>query len=214
MTILRTLSCFSFGATALLAAMASAQNTALAPAKDRDAISVSGAVVSTQPKSFRLDYGKGIVVVVVPDWSWLRQERKLIDDHRVTVYGQVDESGKDQRRIVATGIYDQDLGTYYDIVAKDSADRPGLQTMTQPLAAGQIEVAGRVASVAGRELVLMSGTRVDTRDLHYDPLDDKGYPQIGPGDLIKASGYLAKDMLAGTEVVAAWIIELYPREAP
>jgi len=62
--------------------------------------------------------------------------------------------------------------------------------------------------------VLISGTRVNTRNLHYDPLDDKGYPQTGQGDLIKASGYLAKDMLGGTEVIAAWIIKLYSREAP
>jgi hypothetical protein len=208
------LRCLLFVCAALLTSTTSAQTAAPAPPTEREYLSVRGAVVSTQPESFRLDYGKGIIVVMVPDWSWLRGGRKLIDDHRVTVYGRVEESGKGERRIMATGVYDEDLGTYYDVVAQDAADRPGLQTMTQPLAAGQIEVAGRVASVAGRELVLRSGTRIDTRNLHYDPLDDKGYPQIGPGDMIKASGYLAKDILQGTEVVAAWIIELYPREAP
>ena len=210
----RMLTLLSFVCAALLASTISAQTAAPAPAKERDYLSITGTVVSTQPKSFHLDSGKGIIVVVVPDWSWLRGERKLIDDHRVKVYGRIEGAGKGERRIVATGVYDEDLGTYYDVVARDPADRPGLQTMTQPMAAGQIEVAGRVASVAGREIVLMSGTRIDTRNLHYDPLDDKGYPQIGPGDMIKASGYLAKDILEGTEVVATWIIELYPREVP
>jgi hypothetical protein len=43
---------------------------------------------------------------------------------------------------------------------------------------------------------------------------EKGYPQIRPGDMIKVSGYLGKDILEQAEVVAAWIIKLQSKEAP
>ncbi len=183
------------------------------PAGEPEWISVSGTVVSTHSDSFRLDYGQGIVTVSVDNWDWLRGGRELIANHRVMVFGRVDETVQNKRMLRAAGMYDEDLSTYYDIARWDPETR-GLWTMTKPLAPGYIEVAGRVARVSGRELVLSSGMRVDTRKLGYDPVDDKGYPQIGLGDRIKVAGYLAKDILESPELVAAWLVELSGQESP
>lgn len=116
MFITRTQSCLAFLCVAFIASASGAQTPAPNPAKEPEWISVTGTILSTHPDSFRLKDVQGIVtVVVVPGWGWLRIGRKLINNHRVTVQGRVDKSTKKQPRLVAVAIFDQNLGTYYDL---------------------------------------------------------------------------------------------------
>ena len=189
----------------LLAASGLAQDPATLG--NGDAITLSGTILSTTPDSFRLDYGKGIVTVEMDDMDWYQEGRKLIVNDRVTVYGRLDKDAYEKKKIEAGSVYVENLGTYFHASDADEEDL-SLWTVGRPVTVGAMEVAGMVSSIDGRQLKLSSGFGVDTSQLTYNPLDDKGYQQIDVGDRIKASGRLSNDLFEPTELVADWIITM------
>lgn len=177
-------------------------------ASNGDWITVSGQVVSTTDDSFRLDYGPGVITVEMDDWDWYHEGRKLLENDNVRVYDRLDKDAYESRKIEAGSVYVQDLGTYFFANAADEEDI-ALWTLTTPIHVGDIEISGKVDQINGRELVLTSGARIDTSELGYNPVDDKGFQRIDVGDRIKAGGHLDHDLFdTKSEIDATWIVSL------
>jgi hypothetical protein len=191
---------------AMLTAGSPARGADPKTAQNRDWITIGGTVVATTPNSFRLDYGSGVITVEMDDWDWYKEGRDLLQDDRVVVYGRIDQDAFEQRKVEAASVYVRNLGTYFHANSVDEEDL-GLWTIS-PHRAGALELTGKVASIDGRELTLSSGVKVDTAQLGYNPLDDKGYQRIDVGDRIKVAGHIEADLFEKSELMADWIVNL------
>jgi uncharacterized protein YdeI (BOF family) len=201
----------SLATLALVAAMLTAGSPAMGAdpktAQNRDWITIAGTVVATTPSSFRLDYGSGVISVEMDDWDWYKEGRNLLQNDRVIVYGRIDQDAFETRKVEAASVYVGNLGTYFHANSTDEEDL-GLWTLSSPHRAGALELTGKVASIDGREVTLSSGVKVDTAELGYNPLDDKGYQRIDVGDRIKVAGHVDDDLFEKAELMADWIVNL------
>ncbi len=203
----------TFLTTTLLAtpALVSAQESPyLAP--DDSWISLSGTVAESGEDSFILDYGHGSVVVEMENWDWYGEHGGIIENDRVTVYGEVDDDMFETATIEAESVYVENLGTYFYAEPADERayDRIDIAPTT-PVVVGDMVVTGTITDVDGREFTIDSGIQsitVDTVSLPYNPMDDKGFQQLDVGDAVTVSGYMEEDLFDRREVVAQSIVTL------
>ncbi|HEX5793219.1 MAG TPA: DUF5666 domain-containing protein, partial [Rheinheimera sp.] len=173
-------------------------------------ISLSGQVVSHTPKSFTLDYGEGTILVETDDWDSIGDGWALNEGDKVTVYGMIDDGFYQTKRIEAGSIYIEDLNTM--VTAPSSADEeimPDSYTYFSVPADYDLQVAGTVTSVSGREFTIDTGKRkitVDTLALGYNPLDEVGIQQIEKGDFVSVSGDLDLSIFDKSEIIAENIV--------
>ena len=78
--------------------------------KDETWISISGRAVDTGIDSFTLDYGEGVIVVEMDGWGWYTDDFQKIEDHKVRVYGRIDDDLYETTTIEASSVYDENLG--------------------------------------------------------------------------------------------------------
>lgn len=175
-------------------------------------ISLSGTVAETTDDSFILDYGRGAVEVEMDGWDWYDENNTIIENDRVTVYGEVDDDTFETTTIHADSIYVENLGTYF---YAESADEDTYQVIdmspTTPIVVGDMTVTGTITDIDGREFTLDSGIQrinVDTAGLPYNPMDDKGFQQLDMGDAVTVSGHMDRDVFAQRELVAESIVTL------
>ncbi|MDX1634397.1 MAG: NirD/YgiW/YdeI family stress tolerance protein [Marinobacter sp.] len=192
------------------AAWAAEESPYLQP--DGSWISLSGTVVETFDDSFILDYGMGSVRVEMDDWDWYGEHRAIIENDRVTVYGEVDDETFEAATVDADSIYVENLGTYF---YAESADEDTYQVIdmspTTPIVVGDMTATGTITAIDGREFTLDSGIQrmtVDTTGLPYNPMDDKGFQQLDMGDTVTVTGYMDRDVFAQRELVAESIVTL------
>lgn len=201
------------GAALCLAAAAGADTSPSPMTKPEDSwLSLEGEVASTQPDSFYLDYGEGRLLVEMDDWDWYDESRHLLPGDRVQVTGRIDDGLYEQRSIEASSVYVRGLNTYF--YASD-ADEESLMTgyRHSPYDADWYDVAGTVTAVDGREFMLDTGIRrvqVDTSEMDYNPMDDKGYQRITVGDRVKVAGSMDDDLLESRELMADAIVSFTP----
>jgi hypothetical protein len=72
-------------------------------------------------------------------------------------------------------------------------------------------IRGTVSSEDGREFTIDTGSRkmtIDTSDMGYNPLDQKGYPQLDENDYVSVSGNMDDDTWEEQELLADTIIVL------
>ncbi len=173
-------------------------------------ISVSGTVVSALPDSFRLDYGDGVITVEMDDFDFYAEGKALLANDEVVVYGKIDDDMFEKRTIEASSVYVENLNTHFYASATDEEDFAPW-TVRLPIVVGEVELTGTVISTEGREFTVDTGVntlKVDTVDMGYNPMDDKGYLRIEPGDRVKVNGDLDTALFDDANVSADWIIEL------
>ncbi len=176
-------------------------------------ISLTGTVVSVAPDSFELDYGDGRITVKMDDWDWYREGRDLLENERVTVNGRVDESLLKGDSIKADSVFVGGMNTYFYACSTDEeAVRSRLPAViTGPPEACWLNYSGKVTAINGREFTLDAGKRmirVDTGEMDYNPLDDKGYQKIKNGDWVKVYGQLNRGVFKNRKIMAEIIISL------
>lgn len=185
-------------------------------ADDGSWVIVSGKVVSTDVGEFTLDYGKGRILVEMDGWSWYDQEqRKLLDGKRVIVQGRIDDTWLERRSIEAASVYVKGLNTYfYASSADEEGDaRIGFNSFLAPYDDGKwISLSGTVSQVDGRVVVLkteLGKVRVDTSEMDYNPLDDKGYQRLKAGDQIVVNGPLNSRFKKDKRLTAENIVTMH-----
>lgn len=157
-------------------------------------VALNGQVVAHTPSQFTLDYGEGTILVETDDWDSIGDGWGISEGDKVTVYGMVDDGFYQTKRIEAGSVYVEDSNTL--ISAPSSADEepmPVTYTYFSVPADYDLQVAGTVTSVTGRNFTIDTGKRkitVNTLGMGYNPLDDIGVQQIEKGDFVSVSGDL------------------------
>jgi len=173
-------------------------------------ISLKGTVVTAGPSAFELDYGEGIVTVEMDDWDWYGEAYPLMSGDEVTVYGRVDDDLYEVTSIEASSVYVKNLNTYFYASAVDEEDYQ-LPMVTWVDVDVDLQYTGTVTAKDGREFTMDTGTRtirVDTSEMLYNPLDDKGFQKINKGDVVQVTGNLDKDFFERKEIMAETITTL------
>lgn len=208
----RTLTAAAICVLLALPAAASNQSDPYARA-DETWISISGTLRSPTPDSFLLDYGEASVRVEMDDWDNLGDAYGLHDGDQVTVTGRVDDGFYETTSIEASSVYVQNLNTYfYANSADEEGDAPVTLDMPAPLVVpAATHVRGIVTEVDPVEgtFSIDSGLReltVDVTTLAYDPLDEEGYQQIEPRDVVSVTGRLAAGFFSDRELTANSVV--------
>ncbi len=177
-------------------------------------ISVSGTVLSVEPDSFVLDYGKDTITVEMDDGDRDGDAYKLLSGDKVRVAGKIDDDLFEKRTIEAASVYVEKLNTSFYASAIDEEDRY-LETfipVNATVIAPETVVQGRIIQIPkDDEFIISTGTgtlRVETEAMPYNPLDNEGYQQLDIGDRVSISGEMDYDFLEGREFVADSIVTL------
>ncbi|MGK7295068.1 MAG: hypothetical protein ACNS61_04450 [Candidatus Wenzhouxiangella sp. M2_3B_020] len=181
-------------------------------AENQTWISLSGTVTSTSSDSFRMDYGDGLITVVMGEWGNWADEFPLTDGDDVTVRGEVDENLYVNDAIEAASIYVEDLNSFFFARPDERADM-GVWAADPVVTVGQVDYTGTVQSVDPMtdSFTIDTGKQeltVDVDALLYDPLDDEGFQKIEIGDLVQVRGNLTEDFFANNDLVAESIVTL------
>lgn len=174
-------------------------------------ISLSGIVVTAGVSSFEMDYGKGIVTVELDDWDWYKEVHPILSGDRVTVYGYIDDDQFERTSIEASSVFLKDLNTYYYANNDDEEDVRPTSLNNNSLTVNGLQLRGRVTGVDGRRFTIDTGKRkmeIDTVEMFYNPLDDKGYQKIKVGDHVEVTGKLNSNVLRKAELMAETVTTL------
>ncbi len=174
-------------------------------------ISLNGTVVESDVDGFILDYGDGMVSVEMNDWDWYADAYPILGGDQVKVNGRVDDDLYETTSIEANSVYVKDLNTYF--YANDT-DEGELLTpdMTTVYIDNDLRLTGTVTKVDGREFTIDTGRRevtVDTSQMLYNPMDDKGFQQIDKGEFVSVTGDFDIGIFESNELVAESITTLY-----
>ncbi|MGB3222393.1 MAG: OB-fold nucleic acid binding domain-containing protein [Desulforhopalus sp.] len=157
---------------------------------DNSWISIQGTVVETATTGFELDYGSGFVWVQMNDWKWYKADHPIELGDKVRVNGRVEDDQRKKSIVVADNIYVEDLNTYFFSEDGDDIFQPAVEQDRV------FQLSGIVVSIDNRRFTMNLGSRkviIDTTELPYNPLDEKGYQQLKVGDSVYVTGELKKD---------------------
>ncbi|HKL48626.1 MAG TPA: hypothetical protein VJ882_03130 [Desulfuromonadales bacterium] len=172
-------------------------------------ISISGTVEDVQKDSFSLDYGDGLILVEMDDGDRDADAYKLMAGDKVTVNGMVDNDLFEKASIEAGSIYVEKLGTYFYASAKDEEEKA---TLSQTLGQTDSVVQGKISDVRKQEFDLNTGIKritIDVSKLSDNPLDEKGYQKLEPGDIVRVEGDFKKEFFTGRVLVAESVIKFF-----
>jgi hypothetical protein len=180
---------------------------------DNSWISLRGIVVEVDEQVFTLDYGRNTVEVGMDNWNWFTATGEAIEGDRVIVYGEIDADTFEQSTIEANSLYVESMGTYfYEASVAGEKGIQAVETMPQtPIDVGDTVVTGTVTSTDASEFTLNSGSKkitVDTSEMIYNPMDDKGYQQIDKGEQVTVTGVMESDLLQTRQLVADSVVTL------
>ncbi len=170
-------------------------------------VTLSGLVVDKGPGTFTLDYGKGLITVEMDDWDWYDESDVIFMNDRVTVSGRIDSDFYEQTSLEASSVWVKDINTYFYANDADEEEILNIVALNQP----GITYTGTVTSVGDHEFTMKTGDqeiRVDTSELGFNPLDDKGYLKIEEGEFVSASGLMVDPWFDSRELVANSVREL------
>lgn len=191
--------------------LGASQSIALDPASrpDNSWISISGSVKDVVTNSFTLDYGDGVILVVMNDGDRDAGGYKLLPGDKVTVTGMIDDDFFEKASIVASNIYIEKLGTHFFAAV---ADKGALYVVEKhPVEVADTVVQGIVTEVDDQEFQLDTAVRtltVNVGKMPYNPLDDKGYQKIRTGNVVRVSGRIDKQLFLGRELIADDVTKL------
>lgn len=177
---------------------------------DRSWVSVSGIVAQASDDWFVLDYGKGSITVEMDDWDWYAEGKGLLEGDDVVVYGRVDKDLYELARIEADSVYVKDLNAYFYANDADEED-VAYHFAATPKDGETVTYTGNVTTVDGREFTLDTGfreIRIDTSEMFYNPMDDKGFQQVRKGDFVRVYGEIDDGLFKKKELLAGTIITL------
>lgn len=184
-------------------------------ARNGNWLTLSGRVALVEPAAFQLDYGSGRVMVEMDDWDWFQEGRSLKVGDRVTVSGRVDRDLLEAKKIEASTVYVQNLGTHFFANSGDEEDFR-VTTVYVPDQAAMPAAEGIVTGIEGREFVIGApdgALRVDTAGMPDNPLDTAGAMQVKIGDRVQVWGPLDLDAHERPEIAAKGLVLLTPDKA-
>ncbi len=173
-------------------------------------ITLNGTVVATSPRTFQLDYGTGLVTVEMDGWGWYSAASSVMEGDKVIVKGRVDDDLYEKTSIEADSVYVKGLNTYFYANSLDEEDRVSPTNTLHPDTGFRLQ--GTITSKSGREFTIDSASKkikIDTINMSYNPLDDKGYQKLKVGDVVLVTGKLNVDFFEKEESIAETVTTLF-----
>ena len=204
----------------LLIPQAEAKSPYSAKYTNMSRITLTGEITDVQHEKFMLDYGDGVITVEMDDWDSYDEADYFSPGERVTVFGVIDNDWYHKKTIEADSVYAYQRDTFYDANPIDEEDttiwRVSYANTYKPtiMDGTWLTVIGKVKSINGNEFMLDTGIRnlqVDTDPLGYNPFDDIGIQKIIPGDVVKVSGKLDKDLFERNEIQAQQLTTIHSK---
>lgn len=195
-------------AVTLTATSVAAQNPH--SAGDNSWIRLNGTVAAATPSSFELDYGSGLIRIEMEGWDWYAASHPILEGDRVTVYGRVDDDLYETASIEASSVYVKSLNTYF--YANDADEKNAGFSADGTALDADLQLQGTVVDINGREFTLDTGSgkvKIDTLEMPYNPLDQKGYQQLKTGDFVRVTGEIDIDFFEQTEIMADTVTTLF-----
>jgi len=180
-------------------------------------ISLSGTVESVHEDAFLLDYGRGSVTVEMDDGDRDADAYALLKGDNVVVNGLIDDDFFEMTTIEASSVYVESISAYFYASAMDEESMPivydPIVTVHGPLVVGNTTLQGTITSVDpdAQELTLNTGATmltVEVDDLGYNALDNEGYLQLDPQDVVTLRGSISQDLFDGRVFEADDIISV------
>ena len=205
----------SFGA-AIFSMSAAAQGPSPYLQPDDTWISLSGTVESVQRDQFLLDYGRGSVTVEMDDGDRDADAYALQAGDNVVVSGLIDDDFFEMTTIEASSVYVESINTFFYASALDEESMTffdPIVTVYGPLVEGDTSLQGTISAVDpdAQEFILNTGVNmvtVEVDDLGYDPLDDVGYLQLEPQDVVTVRGTMTENLIEGRRFEADAIVSV------
>jgi len=183
-------------------------------AKNNSWISLEGKVTAAGPNGFKLDYGKGNIMVKMDGHDWYPEGYLVLKGDSVRVYGVVDADPLETRSVEAGSVWVKGLNTYFSANNDDEEDF--IAYMTYNTVYPTTGLTGKITKVKDKEFMLQTADRtlqIDVKGLADNPLDKKGYQQLKKGDKVWVSGAFDKGYFERNEIVADSIITLKKKSA-
>jgi len=144
------------------------------------------------------------------DWDWYSKQYSYLPGDEVVVYGYVDDDLYEMTSIEASSVYVKDLNTYF---YANPTDEEGMAEsyVSFGLIDSDVQITGVVTSTKDREFTIDTGNRritVETLNMPYNPLDNKGFQKIEKGDYVQVSGNMDYDFYETKEIMAESIVTL------
>lgn len=181
-------------------------------------ISLSGTVQAVDRDSFVLDYGQGSVIVEMDDEDRDAAAYQLLEDDNVVVNGLIDEGFFELTTIEASSVYVESISSYFYANGRDAeAQTPydPVVTVHGPIVQGDTTLQGTITAIRPeeQEFVLNTGVNmltVKVDNLDYNPLDNEGYLQLDPEDVVTIRGTITSDTFEGRVFEADRIVSVNP----
>lgn len=172
-------------------------------------VSLTGTVNSVDDDSFEIDYGTGVVEVEFEDAGLFDDPAEVLyPGDRVTVYGMTDDDFLEGRVIEASTVFLTGGSAVYtgDDEISSAYLTPAWEENQQDTTTMTFE--GEVTDIKRREFTLTSNGieyNVDTSDMRYNPLDERGRQKIEEGDRVNVVGELDDNLFDDAEISATMI---------
>lgn len=192
----------------------SAPVTALA-SQNGEWTTISGKVNKTAANSFVLSSQNRQFVVEMDDNNWDADGYKLVKGDKVVVSGRIDNDLFEKKTIEAGAVYVKNLDAVFYASPVDEEGAPPFDSHLLLTGASLPEGAtaraqGRVVKTEDDEFILHTGFRkleVDTEQLSFDPLDEKGFVKVEKGDTVRVEGRIDDGFLEGKEITANFLLD-------
>lgn len=177
----------------------------------------------------RVAYGDSTITVETDLRDFNTGAASLQPGDRVTVNGRIDDDFLESRKIEASNVFVERLGTTYHPGAPDTTRPQGDTTGTPadtmraddgqdswaivwlPMVESRTVLEGTVVKVGDEEFTLAAGTgtiEVEVDEMTNNPLDDDGYHRIREGDRVRVWGELDYELFEGDSFDATSVVTL------
>ena len=105
--------------------------------------------------------------------------------------------------------FEMDYGEGKGTVEMEEDVRP--TSLESGLIANRLKLRGTIVAIDGRKCTIDTGKRkveIDTIEMFYNPLDDKGYQKIKIGDYVQVTGKLTSNDMKKADLIAETITTL------
>ncbi|MGJ8696511.1 MAG: hypothetical protein ACSHYF_09345 [Verrucomicrobiaceae bacterium] len=177
--------------------------------KDGQWITISGKVVEAGANVFKLDYGKGAIVVEMDDYDENLEGFNIVDNDQVVVTGRVDADDDTHRTIEAASVYVKNIKKSF--FANPDDEEEVIADLRKATVEGTgVVITGKVIIIAEKLMTIETPYQrfdVSTALLGEDAFDNKGKVRIEVGDNVTVYGAITDGFMNSGKIVASQVGE-------
>lgn len=184
-------------------------------AKDGEYVTISGKITKVSADMIHLKSKGEVIPVEVDDYDLTAEGYNFKKGDKVVVTGKIDKDFLEKKKVEAGSVFVKELNAYFYANSDDEEDFPHLNASYYSLELipenTSLDIQGRVIAVSGREFTVDTGVRiikVDTSEMNFNPMDNKGFIQIDVNDRVRVSGIVESSLFNQKEISASYITEL------